>query len=72
MNLKLWIKENNMTVMKLSKKLKVMPNTVYRVLRGFTPSLELAVKINKLSNGKISFESLIAKKPRKKLLNKDI
>jgi len=71
MNLKLWIKENNITVAKVAKKLKVTPNTVYRILRGFSPSLEMAVKINKLSDDKISFESLIGKKRHKKLLKKD-
>lgn len=71
MDLKTWIKKNNIEIDVLAVKFGVSMATLYRMMRGKSPRLELACQIYKETKGQVTYESMVEKKSKKKLLNKD-
>lgn len=59
MKLKKYLEGEGLTPFTFGPKINVHPMTVYRYLRGTTPTVEIAKRIIDVSDGKVALEDLV-------------
>jgi len=66
MKLSEWIRMNKVNKGEFAKALGIARNTLYLYERGLRqPPLDVAIRIKELTNGEVTPEDLVIKKPRK-------
>jgi len=58
MNLKDYLKKENISAIKFSKRLGVAESSVFRYLKGENATFKIAHRIQKLTNGEVTYEEM--------------